>query len=322
MSDAKWLISVGTGAGQKRLIERAQALGYKVAGLDQAPDAALVDTVITASTYESGPAVEAAQVWANANGVTPAGIIARTSGPANATADSLAAHFGLPRRGAVVTVGSITKFTLAQLLPNFGVHGPVTARLDEPVRPQGMSFPLIVKPDAPLIGKNCVFKVQDAGTLASAAATAAAASVTGLAIAQAALPGAEFGLATMAQDGALLWAGAYREDVSFKDGLVDPASRVAPVNDAISDACLDAATDAASAVLQASGTSGMVFFSFRNDAAGQPNLFEINPGLCGDGLVDALFPSLWPDYDFYAAEIELAAGGTPPPPAQDRRGQQ
>jgi hypothetical protein len=42
----------------------------------------------------------------------------------------------------------------------------------------------------------------------------------------------------------------------------------------------------------------------------------VNPGLCGDGLADKLFPALWSDINFFELDLILMTGGefAPPPP--------
>ena len=47
----KWIISIGTGKSQRKLILQAKHMGFKIIGIDRNPDVDLVDDHLKISTY-------------------------------------------------------------------------------------------------------------------------------------------------------------------------------------------------------------------------------------------------------------------------------
>lgn len=309
MNDGEWLISVGTGANQELLIKQARATGHRVLGLDRNPNREITDAAITVSTHDTEAAAEAALAWARQEGFRPVGVIARTSGPAVATAQKLAEVFELPNCGAPIAEAAVSKTALASLLEDLRLPGPPTKRIaaGSPF-PEGRPLPLVVKPDEPLVGKESVFLVNEKDDWEEAIKDAAAASANKMAALQALLPGREFGLVVLVSYGHIVWHGFYQENVRLSGNKVDPNSTVSALDPSISEKTQDAALASAETITRGGLSSGILFFSFRLDNKGIPNLFEINPGLCGDDLVDGLFKDLWPQINFYDADIALAVG--------------
>ena len=59
----------------------------------------------------------------------------------------------------------------------------------------------------------------------------------------------------------------------------------------------------ASKVIKLSTSSGFINFSFRYSSPDAIYLYEVNPGLVGDGLIDVTLSEHYPDIDFYEIEV-------------------
>ena len=52
--------------------------------------------------------------------------------------------------------------------------------------------------------------------------------------------------------------------------------------------------------------SGFIFFSFRLNDQNESILYEVNSGLCGDGIADKLLPAIFPNHNFFEIEIKFS----------------
>lgn len=301
-----WLICIGTGKAQAPLIAAAQAAGFRVLGLDRAPNRALCDDSLQVSTYDAEAARLAVQVWVEKH-VLPLALVARTSGPAVMTAALVADSLGLPGFSQALAEASVSKYALYRQCTELGVATIATVRCTPEVSTANLSYPLIVKPDQALRGKENVYCVRNSEEFSSALGHASQESVNGAGVVQPLIPGTEFGLVAGVRAGQMLWSAFYAERVEQSGWKMHGRGVVGP--------CLDlpktignTARENARKLLDIWRCTGFCFFSFRVDEHGTPLLFEVNPGLCGDQIVDRLFPSIWPGSDFFALDIALMSG--------------
>ncbi|WP_417463494.1 ATP-grasp domain-containing protein [Kordiimonas sp.] len=297
-----YIASIGTGAGQKRLIEAAQQAGFAVLGIDRSPDENLCDAGLAVSTYDADAAVAAALAWQENNHKIQH-VIARTSGPANITAAKLAAALKVPGQGPDLADAALSKYSLYMQCRAENVPTIETMQHPESEKPS-LSLPVIIKPDQPLKGKENVFLVRELAELDTAIKQACAASINRMYVAQPLVNGEEFGISVAARDGKMLWHGYFAE-------LVAPDERGRYIGQGVASeakVCAKVRRMCGASVAQLLarwGTTGFVFFSFRLNELEEPLLFEVNPGLCGDQIVDKLFPAMWPGADFFSMEIGL-----------------
>ena len=113
MSYENWVISIGTGSSQSRLIETASVLGYKILGVDRYPNKNLVDDYLEISTFNTEDVLSAVKNHRKRNLIK--GVLVRTSGPAVLTAAKVACELGLPGFSRALATVSVSKIKLFQL---------------------------------------------------------------------------------------------------------------------------------------------------------------------------------------------------------------
>lgn len=307
-----WVISIGTGRSQAPLILAAKNAGYRVLGVDREPNFALVDDALTISTYEAPQIVAALAEYSRHRRFKA--VLARTSGPAIQSAALAADSLGLLGFGADFANASLSKAALREAavmadVPSVGgrcVSSP-------PAWIAGADW--VIKPDQPLYGKRNVYRVSSEEQMGPAFAAAADESVNGRVECQPYHQGRDLGLVLALSRGQVKWHFLYEELVSeqhgrFKGrGVAGPAELVNP-------GIYRDMRESAERLADFWGSTGFAFFSFRLPASGPALLYEANPGLCGDGLADKLFPSLWSGMNFFELDLILMTGGefAPPPP--------
>jgi hypothetical protein len=307
-----WVISIGTGFSQAPLIRVAKQSGYRILGIDRVPDQNLVDDCLAISTYESDQVLYALSNHPERQRIQA--VLARTSGPAVQTAALVADRLGLPGFGAGFAVASVSKSALRDAATSVGVACINGQSCDIPPNwIDGADW--VIKPDQPLYGKRNVYRVRHEQELGPAFAAAAEESVNALVECQPYHPGRDLGLVLAMSAGEPKWHFIFEEIVVERDGrfigrgVAGPPQRI-PLT------IYEDMYNAAQRLGALWGSTGFAFFSFRLPASGPAILYEVNPGLCGDGLADKLFPALWPEMDFFAQDLALMLGRTPvmPPP--------
>lgn len=300
------VVCVGTGPSQRPLIDAAHALGFWVIGIDRTPDEARVDFPLATSTYDTEAVLAAVDKHPLRSGIR--GVLARVSGPAVVTGARLAASLGVPGCGVRFAAASLVKSKL-RAAGEFGVsvlEGRLLTAEDAWV--SGCDW--VLKPDSPLHGKRNVYRVRSAAAYRKAFQAAAEESLNGRVLCQPYRAGSDLGLVVLLSEGQLRWSCFYEELVDEIDGHFGGRGVVGPADD-LPVALVDRLLADVGRLAAGWGGDGFIFFSFRRLPAGEVLLYEINPGLCGDGLADRLFKAIWPSCDFFAADV-LAMTGQPP----------
>ncbi len=296
-----WVVSIGTGRSQAPLILTARRRGFRVIGVDQKPNTSLVDVSIARSTYDTAGVADALECHTLRRHIR--GILARTSGPAVATAAESAWRLGLPSCGRGLAAASVAKSHLREAGDAAGVP-TIGGNLHDRIPDLPVGADWVIKPDQPVYGKRNVYRVRSDAELRKAFAAAAEESVNGRVEIQPFRPGRDIGLAVMAVDGTPHWHCLYEELVAEQDGgfqglgVVGPAMEVpaGPLRSMLEGTCK---------LIALWNTTGFAFFSFRVSKSGPPLLYEVNPGLCGDGVAEQLFPALWPQSDFFELDVRV-----------------
>ena len=108
----KWIISIGTGKSQHKLISQAKHLGFKIIGIDRNPDEDLVDDHLKISTYLHKEIIK--ELDDSISNREIAGVISRTSGPATLTAAKVSEFLKLPTATSIFAQSVLSKSHLAK----------------------------------------------------------------------------------------------------------------------------------------------------------------------------------------------------------------
>lgn len=321
------ILSIGAGPNQVPLIRAARAAGHPVWAIDRAEAPAalpLLEGLLRHSSHDPEGAVAAARPHPLA--AQTRWVVQRSSGPALATAAALAEALRCIGPPTEFCGAAVRKSTLREGCASLGIPTPA-GRLLAPGAdlPQGQA--LIVKPDMPLQGKAGITVLADPavapGRAKEALDRAARASANGLAEVQSWLPGADVGLMLLLAGGRACLAMTYDEITAWAGrpgakGRGEAAPRLVGLGQAAPSRHAGPRRLAALALPLAARlgmTRGFAFFSFRVDPDGHAHLYEVNPGLCGDGIAERLLPAVFPGFDPFAAEIAAWTGRLPALPA-------
>ncbi len=310
------VLSIGAGGGQLPLIRAAHGLGYQVVAVDRSPSAearTLLAETILVSTYDSETVL--AQLAALKQRFDFRAVLTRSSGPALLTAARVAESLGLAGIPASFAQAAVYKSALRAQAELLGIATPAGVCLSDASLP-GFPLPWVVKPDMPLVGKQNVYKVDDAASFRQAYVAARAESYNDTVEVEAYIAGLDLGYMAMIQQGQIKFGLLYDEFAAFQHGKVQGLGVAGPSvfeNTSIASRC--------HAVAQRLIThwhyqAGFAFFSFRLTEQGELLLYEVNPGLCGDAIADQLLPAIWPGFNAFVSEVKLATAVAPELPAQ------
>jgi len=317
------ILSIGAGPNQLPLIRAARAAGHSVWALDrdEAPAALpLLEGLLRHSSHD--PEGAAAAVRRHPLGARTRLVLQRSSGPALATAAKVATALGCAGPAPAFCQAAVRKSALREACTALGIPAP-PGRLvgaDSGTALDGLS-PLLLKPDMPLRGKAGITRLATNGhgreAKAAALARAVAASANGLAEAQSWLPGADVGLMLLFAEGRPCLSLAY-DEINLWHPLEpgDAGGATGPAGLALSAPSIHAGPArleslALPLAARLGLTHGFAFFSFRISADARAYLYEVNPGLCGDGIAERLLPAVFPGFDAFAAEVAAWTGRQP-----------
>lgn len=301
MSYENWVISIGTGSSQSRLIETASVLGYKILGVDRYPNKNLVDDYLEISTFNTEDVLSAVKNHRKRNLIK--GVLARTSGPAVLTAAKVACELGLPGFSRALATVSVSKIKLVQLAKDYGVRCiDSEIHASKPILAIGNGW--VIKPDQPVSGKLNVYFVNKQTAMSTAFDASHKESLNKKVLFQPFIPGRDIGLVMMVRDGECLWHFFYEEFVDLVDGRFKGRGVSAPLRN-VHLCSINEMLGGAQTIVKKNKVTGFVFTSFRLASDGAAFLYELNLGLSGDRLVDKLFPSLWPNSNFFEMDVSL-----------------
>ena len=300
-----WVLTIGTGSSQAPLIEAARRSGYSIIGVDRSPNNDLVDIAIPISTYSTDKVIN--ELWGNNKYPEFEGVLCRSSGPAVETAAAVSEKYSLPTAGLKVAECSVSKWHLFNWASHFGLATIPTLRSKElPTIPQTWNT-VVIKPAMPVYGKKNVFLIREPDQMGPAIDNACEESLDGHSIVQPFVLGEDIGLVALSRQGRIIWSTFYQEYTSFEGDAVLGLG-VASLYTEFDAQVKKRIHQSAEIMLSQSNSSGFVFFSFRCAESESPLLYEVNPGLCGDGLADKLLPAMWPGVDFFSMDVLAMTG--------------
>ena len=309
----KWILSIGTGVSQQPLIEAAKKRCLRVLGVDICPNYNLVDKALPISTYEAHQVTKA--VSALKDKMNFVAIISRTSGPAVFTVANAAHCLKLPSINFDFANISVSKSELRLAAKRRNV--PTFDEVDvEPFIKHMKPLDVVVKPDQPIFGKKNVFHVKNHDQYLYAKAKAAGESVNGKIECLKFCGGRDITIVMAYSNGKCLWEFVFEEIVVKTEGRFLGQRVTTPVKK-INKKTRDLLSFYSNRFLAGWVLTGHIFLTFRLSDNSKLRLYEVNSGLGGDGIVEKLFSSLWPSFDFFDIELQLSLGMKPEFPSND-----
>lgn len=314
------IICLGAGPSQLPLITEARGLGYQVVAIDRdehAPGLAVADRAIVASTHGTDEVVARLR----ALGLQFFGLMARSCGPPLRTAARICAEFGLPGLSPDLAELAVRKSAWRAFARAHGLPAPEGWLADASWSlPPGAVFPVVVKPDQTVAGKQAIRVVAASGELPAALAAACRSSGNGLAEVEVLVPGCDVTWLTLADHG--------RSSPMFGlDELVgvDPAGHIRGLG--VATPSVTTGTIHEARMLETMERLARLFpavravlaFSFRVDPhGGEPVVIELHADLTGDLILDELLPAAYPDRRIMREFVATVLGAEPSPLAAEQ----
>lgn len=301
------MLSVACGKSQEPLLKAARHQGYSIIGVDQSPSSDLVDLPICLSTYDTEKAL-----FELKNGDYPTfdAVLCRSSGPAVRTAQVVADYFHLPNCGSLVAESSVSKFVLHEQCTDLSIPTIPCVQASHN-RDIPTDWPeLVIKPSEPIHGKKNVYKTSQLGDNDGYIKLCCDESLDGKAVIQPYINGDDIGTAVMCLYGNILSRILFFENNQFQDGAICHQG-VSAQKSLIATSILDVIESSTTRFIRQSKASGFVFFTFRITSNKNCLLYEVNPGLCGDNIVESIFQETFPGLDFFDADVSLMTGIEP-----------
>ncbi|MCP4595912.1 hypothetical protein [Neptuniibacter sp.] len=315
----KPLISIGAGPMQLPLIQAARKRGIPVIAVDRSPhpDCSTIGvTTIECSTYDSEKAITLLRKELGED--KPLGLLARTSGPAIMTAGLVCQEFNLTSLSPQLARASFEKSTLRTDCEALGIPVPTGTSFENIHDLTPDWGDLVFKPDISLRGKENVYCPADEIQAGAFFDNAKEESPNRRVEVQQYITGADVGVMVVCCAHKRIHSLFLDEWVTLLEGKFHGVGVAVP--------SVHEGTKTPKKIISIidrllahwNVTSGIIFFTFRVDSKGTPWLYEVNPGLCGDSIVDLLLPAaLGNSYpDLYDVEVSLAAGEKPTLPQE------
>ena len=307
MYKKKWIIVVGTGTSQEPLIKKSKEKGFKVLGIDRNPNYKIIDRAIKFSTYEYKKVVE--EIKSKFSNYEFKAVLGRVSGPAIVTAAKISSVLNLLGYTTEISTMSLSKSFLrekSKILDIPTIEG-ISCTHYEDIK---YDSEIIIKPDIQQKGKENVFKVDSKEYFKEAFTMVAKESLNGKVECQKFYPGRDLTLLVALSRGEVLWNFFFEELVIIKNGKAIGLGHQTPV-DNISKSLLKKILNTSRKIFSRGFPTGFFFLSYRLTELGEFFLYEINPGLCGDGIANEFFKKIWPEFDFFELDIKLMLGEHP-----------
>ena len=308
----KVLIILGSGKAQIPIIETAKKLNYYVIGIDRNPESIgfkIVDKKIIVSTYDSNGVVNKLIELKDKYSYHYVGVIARTSGPALYTAAAISEKFGLPGLTAEIVPLATEKSTFRKFCHENNIPVPT----GEKVNPTNYietncNFPLIIKPDLPIVGKEAVKFIKNKSDLGKAVESAQVASYNGLVELEEFIEGFDIGCLFKVNNTKASVVAIWDELVGIKnDGSILGCGVSVPsviMGTEVEQKVINIVKDFAKSL--SSGLEAVLILAFRINLNGDPYAIELHADLGGDLIADDLFPASDPHYDYFKLCIQVA----------------
>lgn len=305
------IICLGAGRGQLPFIEAARKK-HKVIAIDrnqEAPGFALSTERVVKSTYDAVGIIRALDKFQKQYRIV--GLIARTSGFALRTAARIAKRFKLIGPSPAIIPLATEKSRLQMFCRRHGLRMPGNMKVKHcSDRVTALRFPLIIKPDFPLIGKKAINVVYDKAQLAAAFSAAAEASGNHFVEVEEYIEGFDVSCLFTLRRGRVHIIDFWDELVGVRaDGSIKGLGVSMP--SVIKKTTVEKSLIA---LVRRFGTlfpreSALLILSFRINEAGEPYIIELHADLGGDLIADVLLPKANTQFDFFRMAVDFAVQG-------------
>jgi len=295
------VIILGAGKSQVPFYQQLTGSGLTLIAIDQdqqAPGLQLADRVIPLSTYAPDPILEALSEYADQYDFQ--GLIARTSGPAVVTAARITETFKLRGIDPAFARLSTQKSELRHFCVTQGVKFPSGLSWAEVQSGQTLpAFPLIIKPDYPLVGKQHIQVIDTAAQLARAVAQCRAASFDGQVELEHFLSGPDVSVAVVLERGTVVPFTDWDEYIGLTaEGHIKGLGVQCPsiIHDSLLQGVIVETIQVFADCFP--DLQAVLICSFRIHAD-TPYLIEIHSDLGGDGIAEQVLNRAYPDFNFF-----------------------
>ena len=305
------VICVGAGKNQFPLIRASYDIGLDVFSIDRAPIhscKSLCAHTINCSTYDSEKAIKELRLVLKDK--KPKGLLFRTSGPAVMTAGLICQEFGLNSLSLNLAKASFQKSTLSQDCKNLGILTPksnIVSTFDElPNNYIGS----VVKPDIPVGGTRNVFRLINEEQAKYAFQKAKDESINNRVEAQKYIYGLDLVVMVICSNNKRIDYLNIDQWVTIVDGKFEKVGAAIPSIHKGKEVSTNILKSIDSLIEHWRVNSGIIFFTFRLDLKGNAWLYEVNPGIIGDQIVDDLLPISFGDClpDLFKLDVDLMLG--------------
>jgi hypothetical protein len=308
----KVLIILGAGKAQIPIIETAKKLDYFVIAIDRNQESRgfkIVDKKIIISTYDSKTVVDELIKLKDKYNYKYIGVIARTSGPALYTAAAISETFGLPGLMAEIVPLATEKSTFRNFCREKDIPVPKGEKVElSNFIETKCDFPVIVKPDLPIIGKEAVKLITDRDKLDQAVQLASDASYNGVVEIEEFIEGFDIGCLFIINRNTSSIIAYWDEMVGIKKngeiigcGVSVPSVIKGTTIENKVKIIVEKFTKSLSSDVEA-----ILILAFRIDLNGDPNIIELHADLGGDLIAEDLFPISDPHFDYFKSCIHIA----------------
>jgi len=303
------LICLAAGRSQIPLLKAAHSMGFNIIAIDRESDAPgfiFATERIICSTYNSDEVIRNLEEFSDLYDFH--GLLARASGPALKTAAYISKKYQITGFTSefshlATEKSKIREFCIQNQLPfPKGKKCQVSGKTEN-----DLPFPVLVKPDLPLIGKKNISIVDKDSELPAAIQTACEVSGNGMAEIEKYISGFDTSVMFHAYSGNSRIITFWDELVGLtKDGgiiglgvslpsIVEGSIIEERIRKIVSSFCkLNPLVDA------------LLILSFRVDMTGDPYIIELHADLGGDLIADILFPVAMSGFDFFRLVVQIA----------------
>lgn len=307
----KTIICLGAGRGQLPFVKTA-AKKYKVIAIDRNPEAqgfAFASEKIVKSTRDAVGIIKELEKLRKKYQLV--GLSARTSGFALKTAARIAKQYKLVGLSPEIVPLATEKSKLKIFCRRHGLRMPGNIRTKRyPEHLTTLKFPLIVKPDFPVVGKKSVKIVYNQTQLAAAFTAAAKASGNHFVEIEEYIEGFDVSCFFTVRKGRVRIIGFCDELVGVtRDDLIKGVGVSVP--------SIIEKTKVKQDIIEIVERFGKLFpclsailiLSFRVNQDGRPYIIELHSDLGGDLIADVLWPKANTQFNFFQLAVDFAVEG-------------
>ncbi len=309
-NDKHTIICLGAGDSQLPIIKSAKQLGLNVIAIDRDPNAigfGIADEKIIISTYNSNEVIE--ELFKFQNLYSFNGLVARVSGPALYTAAKISETFDLPGLTHDLIPLATEKAALREFCEKNNFRMPKGRKFAKgQTNELDLSYPIIVKPDYPLIGKKNITIVYEPQNLAEIIDSACDSSANDLAEIEEYIEGIDVSVLFKLSNGKVeiisLWDELVGVDEKFQicglgvgiPSVVDNSMIRKKVEKLVSEFTIRLNKTIHS----------ILILSLRITKDGNIFIIELHADLGGDLIAEILLPKSNPKFDFFKLAVEYS----------------